>query len=274
VKVALSGLGGDELFGGYERYVGLLLGERFRRLPAVLRRGAASALARLGIGRGATLRHDRLRRFLHGADLPTRERYRSFITACTPLADPLHPDVLSSAAGRVSRYDAVMDEVQPRHPLDVALWADLHLYLPDDLLTLTDRLSMAHSLEVRVPFLDHVLVELAARMPAGMKVAGLTKKRLFRRAVAPWLPAGHLKLPKKGFSVPMAQWLRGPLRTMLLDLVHGEPLRQSPWLNAAAIQRMAEEHLGGSVSHEVRLWAVICFLEWQRHQAVALPVAV
>jgi asparagine synthase (glutamine-hydrolysing) len=272
VKVVLSGLGGDELFGGYERYAGLLLGERFRRLPAPVRRAAAGLFPRLGLRAGGSPRHDRLRRFLLGADLPTRERYRSFITAFAPLEDALHPDVLSSAAGPASRYDQVMDQVSPQHPLDVALLADLHMYLPDDLLTLTDRVSMAHSLEVRVPFLDHELVELAARMPAGMKVSGLTKKRLFRRAVAPWLPAGHLRLPKQGFSVPMAQWLRGPLRGMLLDLVHGTPLGHSPWLNARAIRRMTAEHLDGSTSHEVRLWAVICFLEWQRQQEAALPV--
>jgi asparagine synthase (glutamine-hydrolysing) len=125
---------------------------------------------------------------------------------------------------------------------------------------------MAHSLEVRVPFLDHELVELVARIPARLKVHGLRKKVLFRRAIAPWLPDGHLRRSKQGFSVPMAEWLRGSLRSQLSDLAASQDWQQSPWLDHSTVRRLVDGHLSGKVSHEVRLWAIICFLEWERRQ--------
>jgi asparagine synthase (glutamine-hydrolysing) len=260
VKVALSGLGGDELFGGYERYVGLQLAEHYRRVPGALR----SAIARIVAGQRDGRFGDRLQRFIGANELPRAAGYRRMIAAFADLDEILRPEVHRALDARTSRYDEVIDGVDIRHPLDVGLFSDLYLYLPDDLLTLTDRVSMAHSLEVRVPFLDHHLVELAARMPARLKVRGLQKKWLFRRAVAPWLPKGHLNRPKQGFSVPMAAWLRGTLRTLVSDLMASRELRESPWLNHAAIRKLVHEHLTGRANHEVRLWALIAFCEWQR----------
>ncbi len=272
VKVALSGLGGDELFGGYERYVGLLLGERFRRLPAPVRHVLRAILACLSRRNGSANQHDRLRRFIRGAELSTPERYRSFITAFANVADILQPDVLSSLESALPRYDQVIHELRFQHPLDLALFADLRLYLPDDLLTLTDRVSMAHSLEVRVPYLDHQLIEFVARIPATLKVSGFKRKWILRRAVAPLLPQSHFKLPKRGFSVPMAEWLRGPLRTTLLDLAHSQAVQQSPWFRASAVQRLVNEHLEETSNHEVRLWGLICFLEWHRHYSAPVSI--
>ena len=165
-----------------------------------------------------------------------------------------------------------MDELEARHVLDLALFNDLAMYLPDDLLTLTDRISMAHSLEVRVPYLDHELLEFVARMPATLKVRGFRKKWLFRRAVAPWLPVSHLRRPKQGFSIPLASWLRGPLASMLTDLVESRACRESPWLSRAAVGRLVDEHLTGRANHEIRLWALLCFLEWE-HQYMRPHVA-
>ncbi len=264
VKVALSGLGADELFGGYERYVGLRVGEGYRQIPAPVRRLIAWAVERVPEGGGASYARDRLKRFVRAGELPARERYRAMISAFARPAEILHPDVAEQVEGSASCYDAVMDEVDGRDVLDLALFSDLALYLPDDLLTLTDRVSMAHSLEVRVPYLDHELVEFVARMPARLKVRGLKKKWLFRKAVAPWLPDGHLRRPKQGFSVPMASWLRGPLAPMLTDLVDSRACRESPWLGQAAIRRLVDEHVSGRANHETRLWAVVCFLEWER----------
>jgi asparagine synthase (glutamine-hydrolysing) len=265
VKVALSGLGGDELFGGYERYVGLQLGEQYRRVPRLIRRTIAKLASRHRDGRLG----DRLQRFVGAGELSRTAGYRRLIAAFADVREILHPDVHGRLDGRASRYEEVMKELDIRDPLDVGLFSDLYLYLPDDLLTLTDRVSMAHSLEVRVPFLDHHLVELVARMPARLKVRGLQTKRLFRRAVAPWLPKAHLTRPKQGFAVPMAAWLRGALRPVVSDLIASRDVRESPWLNHRALQRLADEHLNGTANHEVRLWAVICFREWQRHYGPA-----
>ncbi len=265
VKVALSGLGGDELFGGYERYVGLVMGEGYRRLPRIVRQVVSPLLRHFPGGNGSSSLPDRVNRFAAAAELPAAERYRAFIAAFRDVRDILHPDLHAVLAHQTSRYDQVMGQLVSRHTLDIGLFADLYIYLPDDLLTLTDRISMAHSLEVRVPFLDHELVELLARMPAPFKVHGFQKKALFRRAIAPWLPSAHLSQRKQGFSVPMNVWLKKPLKCMLLDLL--EQQKQSPWLNHATARQLVAEHLGGVRNHEVRLWAILCFLEWERQLA-------
>jgi asparagine synthase (glutamine-hydrolysing) len=264
VKVVLSGLGGDELFGGYERYAGMLLGERYRHMPRFVRLAIARLIRNLPNGNGLSYFGDRLKRFVAADELNLAQRYRSFIAAFWDPKEILHPDLHASLSGRTSQYDQVISGLTLHHTLDLGLFADLYLYLPDDLLTLTDRVSMAHSLEVRVPFLDHELVEFVARMPAALKVHGLQKKFILRRAVAPWVPKGHLNRSKQGFSVPMASWLRGPLRPMLTDLVESQEMRGSPWLNHTTVRKLADEHLSVKMNHEVRLWAILCFREWER----------
>src|SRR5207245_6665587 len=138
--------------------------------------------------RGLSYSRDRLKRFVAAEGLPAVDRYRALISAFADADGIVHPDVAAQLHSARARYDEVVEEIGTRDVVDLALFTDLQMYLPDDLLTLTDRVSMAHSLEVRVPFLDHELVELVARMPSRYKVRGLQKKRLLRRVVAPWLP--------------------------------------------------------------------------------------
>ncbi|MCI0426447.1 MAG: asparagine synthase (glutamine-hydrolyzing) [Nitrospiraceae bacterium] len=264
VKVALSGLGADELFGGYERYMGLQLGESFQRIPRVFRRAAVMLLESLPIGNGMSNWPDRIKRFLAAGELSLPDRYRSFIAAFLDARSILHPDVNASLRSRTSRYDEVVNALAVDDPLNFGLFADLYLYLPDDLLPLSDRMSMAHSLEIRVPFLDHRLVEFVARMPSHFKVRGLQKKYLFRKAIGPWLPPEHFTQPKQGFSVPLTAWLRGSLRPIVEDLAYGHQWRSSPWLNHSVVEQLVREHLSGAVNHESRLWAVICFREWEQ----------
>lgn len=264
VKVAVSGLGGDELFGGYERYVGLQLGERYRRIPLPLRSAIAKLVQAVPNVNGSSYLGDRLKRFVAAGEMPLADQYRSFISAFQNVEDILHPARHELLNHRMSRYEQVISELAIHDTLDLGLFTDLYLYLPDDLLTLTDRVSMAHSLEVRVPFLDHELVEFVAQMPARFKVRGLQKKVLFRKAIAPWVPKEHLHRRKQGFSVPLAGWLRGPLKPMLSDLVASQECRESPWLNHSAVRKLVDEHLSGKVNHEVRLWAIICYQEWER----------
>jgi len=272
VKVALSGLGGDELFGGYERYVGFRLAETYRKLPRVIRSLARRLAFAAPAGNGSSYLLDRVKRFAAFADRPPADRYRGFFTAFDNPSDILHPDLHSSVRSQKTRYDEILRGLQVHDPLDLPLFADLRLYLPDDLLTLTDRVSMAHSLEVRVPFLDHELVEFVAQMPARLKVRGFRKKILFRRAISAWIPPENLNRRKQGFSVPLASWLTGSLQPLLIDLVHSRECRESAWLNHNAIHRLVDDHLTGRRNHEVRLWAIICFLEWQ-HQYLQAPIA-
>lgn len=270
VKVALSGLGADELFGGYERYVGLKLGEVYRRIPRFVRKVVANIVHRLSAGDEFSYSIDRLKRFVAAGDLPLKERYWNFIAAFDDVPKILNPDVSALLVGTIHRYDQVITDLTVCDPSDLGFFTDLGLYIPDDLLPLSDRMSMAHSLEVRVPFLDHYLVEFAARIPARLKVNGMQKKYIFRKTIAPWIPRQHFKRPKQGFSVPVASWLRGSLRTMLCDLAESQAWHDSPWLNQTAIKQMIDEHLTGSHNHESRLWAVLCFHEWER-QSRATP---
>jgi asparagine synthase (glutamine-hydrolysing) len=203
-------------------------------------------------------------------EMSSADRYRSFITAFPDAQIILHPDVAASLGQTIHRYDRIISELNIHNILDLGLFADLYFYLPDDLLPLSDRISMAHSLEVRVPFVDHELVEFAARIPVHYKVHKLQKKVLFRKAIVPWLPADHFTKPKQGFSAPIAAWLRGSLRPMLCDLVNSQQWRTSSWLNHAAIRIIVDEHLSGKENHESRLWALICFQEWER-QLTAIP---
>ena len=153
VKVALSGLGGDELFGGYERYLGLTLGESYMKIPSFLRRAVAVLLRHWPAGDGFSYAGDRIRRFAEAGELPLAERYRRFIAAFEDVGQILHPDMRS--AGIASRYSQIVKALQFAHPIDFGMLVDFQLYLPDDLLRLSDQISMAHSLEVRVPFMDH-----------------------------------------------------------------------------------------------------------------------
>ncbi len=264
VKVALSGLGGDELFGGYERYVGLQMGEWFRRIPAPLRSALAAVAGSLAPGDGSSLTIDRVKRFMAAGELPLAERYFSFIAAFANAADILHADVLQQVGGGGRRYKEIIQGLKIREPLDVALTADLHVYLPDDLLTLSDRISMAHSLEVRVPFVDHQLIECLSKMPARHKVRGFQKKVLFRKVISDLLPPEHFTRPKQGFSIPLAFWLRGSLKPMLLDMVSSRAAKESPWFDWEKVKGLVDEHLSGQHNHEIRLWGILCFQEWSR----------
>jgi asparagine synthase (glutamine-hydrolysing) len=145
--------------------------------------------------------------------------------------------------------------------------ADLSSYLPGDLLTLADRISMWHSLEVRVPFLDHPLVELMAMVPASLKVRGRQKKVLMREAFRTLLPASILDRPKMGFSIPLALWLRTDLRALMGEILSGHEIHRVGYLNAAVVERIKAEHLAGHANHESRLWALINLVCWHRQHA-------
>ena len=110
------------------------------------------------------------------------------------------------------------------------------------------------------------LIEFVFRIPARYKIHRFQKKFILKQAVASWLPEGHVSRPKQGFSIPLGAWLRGSLRTMAYDLVESRRCKESPWINYGYLRRMMDEHMRGDSNHEVRLWGVLCFLEWERQQ--------
>jgi asparagine synthase (glutamine-hydrolysing) len=269
VTVALSGLGGDEIGGGYQRYLGMLWAERYSRLPAALRpRWLEAAVRSLPDVRSGRRWLDQAKRFFASARLAPAERYAAMVTTFTPAerARLLAPDFARRAgAGDAERLVTdVFGSGRADSVLHAAMLADLGTYLPGDLLTLADRTSMRHSLEVRVPFLDHPLVELMATVPGDLKVHGRTKKVLMREAFAGLLPAGILRRRKVGFSVPMALWLRTDLRDTMREVLSEREVRRLGYLDWAEVGRIGAEHLAGRANHESKLWALINLVCWHR----------
>ena len=263
VTVALSGIGGDELFFGYPRYVGAKLARYYQAVPGLLR-GALSSLARwIPDSARSDNPSGRIRRFLEAGPLPDAERYLSWVSFLAPEA------LAELLPGREPAIDprALHREHLHRSPSasipDALFYLDLKTYLPDDLLMLGDKMSMASSLELRVPFCDRRLVELVARLAPAVRAPGFRLKPLLREVMAPLLPAEVLDRPKRGFMVPLTQWFRGPLKTLALDLLADDRLRAGGVLNPGPVRRLVEAHLAGSSSYHDQLFALIVFQLWQ-----------
>lgn len=262
VKMVLTGDGGDEMFGGYTRYVRYLQLKMMkraglRRVAPLLRRAArympAAAHARvlrvcnrLGMDNAAMYLDEMMIgrpgaiRSLLGKGVPTRSR---------PAADG-----------------------QPLGALDTVIHDDVHAYLLDDILVKVDRASMANSLEARSPLLDHELAEFAARLPERFKVRGTTTKYLLKRVASRYLPENCVHKRKQGFAIPLARWLRTDLAELLMDTVSSRAFSDRDVFDRAAARRLAEEHIKGIDDHASALWALLVFEMWvQRYQAGDLP---
>jgi len=265
VTVALSGTGGDELFAGYERYRGALAAERYRKVPKLVRQGLFDPLLQhVPEMSAAGLWVDRLKRFVEGADLPLPSRYQRYLAAFTEQekSELLSDDVLN-ALGASGKYATpiVMEKTENvADPLDWMLLTDMENYLPDDELRKTDRLSMWHSLEVRVPFLDHKVVEFSATIPAKYKLKGWEKKHVLIKSLEGVVPRRILNRRKQGFSIPLAQWLRGPLKEFMLARLLS--LKSSGLFKQSAVNRILKEHEAGYRNHETKLWVMLVFLLW------------
>src|SRR5438270_299795 len=207
-KVALTGIGGDELFAGYRRHIGLLIGEHYARLPRVVQAGVSALANLLREPTDASLAIDRLKRFLRPGDASTPDRFLGYLPRCPDrtrravYVAGLHEGV---NAGRAS---ARFRELYQRHGAPAGLAAGLYLdyktFLADDVLALSDRMAMAHSLEIRVPFVDHLLVERVFPLSDRVKIGWWRNKRLLKRALRGRLPDEHLRAPKRGFVGPTA----------------------------------------------------------------------
>jgi asparagine synthase (glutamine-hydrolysing) len=138
----------------------------------------------------------------------------------------------------------------------------LKTYLPDDILVKVDRMSMANSLEARVPLLDHVFVERVAAIPSRLKLRGWTRKYIFKQAMAPLLPPAILRKRKEGFSIPMKTWLRTDLRPLMLDVLSEAEVRRQGYFHWPYVARLIDEHLAGRENHSHRLWALMVFHLW------------
>ncbi len=244
VTVALSGDGGDELFAGYERFAAALALRRLGDLPA-----AAQDVVR----RALRSRGGRLRRFAAPSPLGLPDAYRSWLSFAD---EPLRQALLGEDSDdwAVEDYRQVWDGSAGALPLDRLLNLNLRTYLVDDLLVKVDRMSMAHGLEVRSPFLDTELVELALRLEPGTKVRGLSLKRVLRAAVADLLPENILGRRKRGFGVPLDRWFREDLAGYVASTLGAPDARVKRYLAAGPIDAILAHHASGRSDHGQALW--------------------
>jgi asparagine synthase (glutamine-hydrolysing) len=269
-KVALTGIGGDELFAGYRRHFGLLAAERYARLPAGVRRIAGTMSRFIPEPRDGSLGVDRLKRFLRTGNGTVPDRFLGLMSRLsnderralyTP--DLLRRSQISGSAAS-ARFRHVFGTHGPKG-LAAGLFLDYTTFLPDDILALSDRLSMAHSLEVRVPLVDHVLVEAVFPLPQRVKIGTWWRsKQLLRRALRPRLPDGHFRAKKRGFVGPTASWLRNELRDMLVDELSPERQRRLGYFEPRVVDTLLQDHLTGRQNQERILLALLCFSTWHR----------
>jgi len=264
VTVILSGVGGDELFGGYRRYLGNHYQAYFDRLPGWARRAASALGERLPSDRHSPLLNlSRLAKgFLEGAALPFEERYRAYVQVfplrevqgLLRLGGEAQPDMIGAAFRHADGADS----------LNRLLTVDAETMLPDDLLMLTDKMSMATSLECRVPLLDHELVELAARMPEKVKIRGGRLKHAMKAAVSDLLPADILERKKRGFGTPMGAWLKEDLAPLVRGLLSDAVIQRRGLFHFPSVQKLIEAHEANRVDGTDRLLTLLNLEIWSR----------
>jgi asparagine synthase (glutamine-hydrolysing) len=269
VTVALSGEGADEIFGGYQTYIADRYASVARRFPAPLLRMGLSAANALPVSDEKISLEYKIKRFLAGALLPGDEAH-FYWNGAFSRAEQRDLGTKYPAQPLAELCDAL-----PRIPRDVInryLFVDQHYFLPDDILYKCDRMSMAHSLEVRPPFLDHRIVEFAAKLPAALKIKGRTTKRVLRELVAPKLPPEILNRPKEGLDIPAHEWLRGPLRPLLIESLGEESVKQAGVFSPGAIQTLVERHLSRQANLGYHLWGLVALHLWMQRWGIQTDV--
>jgi asparagine synthase (glutamine-hydrolysing) len=269
VTVALNGDGGDESFAGYPRYVANGIADRLGWIPQPAAQLAARTLDWLGPGPKPRSPRTRLRRLAQALALSPADRYAMWIAYFTEAdADQLYTDEMQAAisehreARRIIRepYEASDARVLSDRLLDV----DVQTYLPGDLLVKMDIATMAHSLEVRSPLLDHQFMEMAARLPAEAKLAGKTTKKVFKDALRPWFPDHILDRQKMGFGVPIGEWFRGALRDLPSEVLLDTRSTDRGWFRPAEVRRIIDRHMSGAEDMSNKIWAMLQIELWLR----------
>jgi asparagine synthase (glutamine-hydrolysing) len=269
VKVILSGDGGDEIFGGYDTYVAEAMDRYYRLLPGGVRQNLLPGLiARIPPRPEKKGAINKTKRFIEGAALPSSLQHTRWMMFITDSDRDLlfQPDVRDSLNGHSTPdlFEQYFKEKSHWEPLAQQQYVDIKTYLVDDILTKVDRMSMAVSLEARVPLLDFRIVELAVNLPARMKITQGDTKRIFKKAMAKRLPVDVLQKPKQGFSIPIKHWLRDSLKPMMTDLLSQQRIRQRGYFNEDCISGWVDEHLNGLQNHSHKLWALMVFEIWNQ----------
>lgn len=266
VTVALGGDGGDELFAGYEMYVGHRWAEIYKHVPQVVRSGLIEPLVRLLPVKTKNLSLDyKANRFVTGTKYDEVARHHVWFGSFTPEEQTrlLTSDALAATDSDIYRQAREMVAECGDHDLVKRMQnLDTRLYLAEDILTKVDRASMAVSLEVRAPFLDPRVAEFAASLPTNYKLRGSKTKYILKKAVDDMLPRFVTRRPKKGFGVPVAEWLKGKLRPLARDLLSPERVRRAGVFNPEFVSRLQDEHERGVANHRKLLWTLLMFELW------------
>jgi asparagine synthase (glutamine-hydrolysing) len=268
VTVALNGDGGDESFAGYTRYVANAVAGRLERVPAPLRHGLAALGARVREGGDVGSLRNKFRRLAGTLALDAPGRYARYVSwfdapSRAALYTPEFAETLDGTpaeriieeAWAAASGDSVVDRM---------LAVDVSTYLVDDLIAKIDIATMAHALEARSPFLDHELMQLAASIPADLKVRGREKKWILRQALRGWLPDEILDRPKQGFSVPLSAWLRTDLRSWAHEVLLDPATLARGYFDQREVRRLLDRHAGGAEGDAKRIWSLLMLELWQR----------
>ncbi len=276
VTVALSGDGGDETFGGYRRYRLHMMEERMRSLlPANLRQPLFGLLGRVYPKADWAPRVLRAKTTFEGM---ARSSVEAYFHSVSILRGPMRQALFSDKLKReLAGYHAL--DVFQRHarqaetddPLALIQYLDIKTYLVGDINTKVDRASMAHSLEVREPLMDHELVEWMATLPTSLKIRGNNGKHLLKKALEPQLPHDVLYRTKMGFSVPLARWFRGPLRARVREAVLGERLADTGWFATGYLEHLVDAHQNGTSDYSSPLWTLLMFDAFLKQQGQGMP---
>jgi asparagine synthase (glutamine-hydrolysing) len=260
VKVVLAGEGGDELFAGYPKYAADRMAGMVSALPQNMVRAMVRWLpyrqrrVKLALETLA-IKNEAERSSTWFASFSRQERESLFAPDFLAQVDGAHP-------ARI--FEETLEKVRDRSPLKRMLYADLKIWLPDNLLLRGDQMTMAASIEERVPFLDHKLVELAARIPSRLLTSGFQTKVLLRRALKPYLSPETLRRRKVGFTVPVGPWFRKELKTMVGDLVLSPHARTRAYFSKSGREKFVREHFNGVRDRQKQLWALVNFELWER----------
>lgn len=270
VKVILSGDGGDEVFGGYPRYQGVLLAEQLQRAPRFLRDGLYHLTRLLPESTRGAHGLRRARQFAEGLRMDDADRYARWTSIFTPeQRREIYTNDTREAVGDHDSWSPVREAFQRAEsddPVARALYCDLALFLPGNVLQYGDRMSMAHGLEARVPFADHTLVEFMARVPTRLKCDRRASKILLREHLRDRLPERDRVRPKRGFNPPMGQWLNTSFRPLLDDHLSDGSLTLDGYFNPQVVQKLREDHEAGRRDHTWHLWSLLVFAHWRRAQ--------
>jgi len=269
VTVVLSGDGGDELFGGYDTYIANKLAKYYTRIPNFLRNGCLTRLLEMippsSKKKGLI---NRTKRFVEGMKLPEELHHTRWMIFLQELEKELlyNQDMKSGILEKdpykfIRRYFA---NVAYNHADEInqQMYVDLKMYLVDNILVKVDRMSMATSIEARVPFLDHRFVEFAGTIPGNLKIQGLKTKVILKQAMEDLLPREILYRGKEGFSIPIKNWLREELKPLMMDTLAREKIKREGFFNSAFVENLKNQHLAGTENHSHRLWALMIFGRW------------